>query len=443
MAGHYVKTIQSDHSTSRDRTMYNAKKEILYLSNNLGMDDGNLINQALKFYEIAIERNFTKGRRSEQVQAACLYVAFRENDKPFLLIDFSNHLRTNVYILGAVFLQLCKVLRLEEHPIVQKPVDPSLFIYKYTNNLLKQGNMDVTETALRIVASMKRDWMQTGRKPSGLCGAALYISALAHGFKCSKSDILRIVHVCEATLTKRLVEFENTESGSLTIDELNAMAKEREKSPTEKPNTGLKESNPKDLLCKHKGCDVPYYAIGLCEECYKDFVKLSGGLDGGLDPPAFQRAERERMEKSLAKEDADESSDLANELSGACPSKNEAMHSQGPESIEDNVEHVAAEDCGYDKLHSDDGMSNKAHDESESLSDIDDHEVIGYLHNEQEKHYKKIIWEEMNREYLEEQAAKEAAALAAKEAFEASFKNCSGDLQAAKQLAAAAAAACG
>lgn len=36
------------------------------------------------------------------------------------------------YVLGAVFLQLCKVLRLEEHPIVQKPVDPSLFIDKFT-----------------------------------------------------------------------------------------------------------------------------------------------------------------------------------------------------------------------------------------------------------------------------------------------------------------------
>lgn len=28
-------------------------------------------------------------------------------------------------------------------------------------------------------------------------------------------------------------------------------------------------------------------------------------------------------------------------------------------------------------------------------------QVDGYLHNEEEKHYKKIIWEEMNKEYLE------------------------------------------
>jgi transcription factor IIIB subunit 2 len=31
---------------------------------------------------------------------------------------------------------------------------------------------------------------QTGRKPGGICGAALYMAALAHGFTCSKSDIV-------------------------------------------------------------------------------------------------------------------------------------------------------------------------------------------------------------------------------------------------------------
>lgn len=33
------------------------------------------------------------------------------------------------------------------------------------------------------------------------------------------------------------------------------------------------------------------------------FVKLSGGLDGGSEPPAFQRAERQRL---MAKQEAEE-----------------------------------------------------------------------------------------------------------------------------------------
>uniref|UniRef100_A0A804NM48 Homeobox domain-containing protein n=1 Tax=Zea mays TaxID=4577 RepID=A0A804NM48_MAIZE len=43
----------------------------------------------------------------------------RDGDpKAYLLIDFSDHLQISVYVLGAVFLQLCQVLQLAEHPVV-------------------------------------------------------------------------------------------------------------------------------------------------------------------------------------------------------------------------------------------------------------------------------------------------------------------------------------
>ncbi|KAL2575711.1 hypothetical protein AAZV13_16G032300 [Glycine max] len=427
LSGNYVRTVQSEYSESRQRTLDRAYDEIKYLSFGLGVNDEHMAEQALTFYKIALERNFTRGRKSEQVHAACLYIAFRHNNKPYLLIDFSNYLRTDVYVLGAVFLQLCQVLRLGEHPIVQKPVDPSLFIHRYTKNLLKRGSKAVSDTALAIVASMKRDWMQTGRKPSGLCGAALYISALAHGIKCSKPDILKIVHVCEATLTKRLVEFEDTESSSLTVEELNTMAKEHEKNPTIMPEGGLKGCISKDLLCEHKeDSGVTHFALGLCEACYKDFDKLSGGLGGGLDPPAFQRAERERLKKTLPEESVDEACALANASNDQFKSHKEDLPAYVPESIGANVEHEATKDGKYDDSHRE--------DESETLSDIDDEEVDLYIHDEEGKHIKKILWETANREYLE--AAKEAAAAANKKAFEAKFENCSEDILAARELAA-------
>nr|KYP63899.1 Transcription factor IIIB 90 kDa subunit [Cajanus cajan] len=447
LSGNYVRTVQSEFSDSRQRTLDRAYDEIKYLSYGLGVNDESMTDQALTFYKVPLERNFTRGRKSEQVQAACLYIAFRHNNKPYLLIDFSNYLRTDVYVLGAVFLQLCQVLRLGEHPIVQKPVDPSLFIHRYTMNLLKHGSKAVSDTALTIVASMKRDWMQTGRKPSGLCGAALYISALAHGFKCSKPDILRIVHVCEATLTKRLVEFECTKSSSLTIEELDTMAKEHEKNPMVMPAGELKDCISKDLLCEHRDSGVPHFALGLCEACYKDFDKLSGGLGGGLDPPAFQRAERERMKKTLPKESVDETSILGNSSNDQFKSHKEDLPAYVPESIVceiscleisflncskmvsgANVEREGTKDGKYDDSHRE--------DESETFSDIDDEDVDVYLHDEEGKHIKKILWETANQEYLEEQAAKEAAAAASKKAFEANFENCSEDLLAARELAA-------
>ncbi|KAK4787223.1 hypothetical protein SAY86_011056 [Trapa natans] len=66
--------------------------------------------------------------------------------------------------------------------------------------------------------------------------------------------------------------------------------------------------------------------------------------------------------------------------------------------------------------------------ESDTLSDIDDNEVDRYLLNEDEKCFKKKIWENINREYLEEQSARVAATIAVKEGFAANFKGSSEEL---------------
>uniref|UniRef100_A0A2P2M7S6 Uncharacterized protein MANES_08G152300 n=1 Tax=Rhizophora mucronata TaxID=61149 RepID=A0A2P2M7S6_RHIMU len=440
MAGSFVRSIESEN-LSRKRLYDKAYDDLIGMKNGLGMGENvAIVKQAMEYYRLAVERNFTKGRRTDQVQAACLYIACRENRKPYLLIDFSNYLRINIYVLGAVFLQLCKVLNLTEHPICQKLLDPSIFIHKYTASLAGGKNKDISQAALTIIANMNRDWLQTGRRPSGLWGAALYISAISHGLNCSKSDILRLVHVCEATLSKRLVEFENTESGSLTIEELIERAEELKDRSTEQSNFQLKASSSKELLCQHKGINKPSFAFGLCKDCYAYFI----GFNGGSDPPAFQRAERQRMEAERQKMEKTSAMDEANSHSF----ENEP-HSQHvsrdeeqrmPESIGSAGGHRVA-DGAYDTRHEADDTSFKAPDESDNFSDIDDAEVDGYLHNEEEKHYKKIIWEKMNQEYLEEQAAKEAAAAAAKEAWEANFKDCPEDLQAARELNAAVAAA--
>ncbi|KAL5656517.1 hypothetical protein ACJX0J_035836, partial [Zea mays] len=274
----------------------------------------------------------------------------RQSKKAYLLIDFSDHLQISVYVL-----------------------DPSLFIHRFTKLLLGRRNNDVSDTALCIVASMKRDWMQagTGRKPSRLCGAALYIAALSHGCNYTKADIVSpdaheisrtystnryyvysllstydllfytlvsVVHVCEATLTKRLIEFENTDSGSLTvfllrcehayifmplcyIEEFLATTDESNEEPVSKhsPKSG-------EIICKHKDKGFEHFAHGLCEKCYNKFTKLSGGLEGGSVPPAFQRAEKKRLEAAKRAEEAAAAKEAALEES-LCDTQNSEVES--------------------------------------------------------------------------------------------------------------------
>jgi transcription factor IIIB subunit 2 len=381
-------------SSSRERIIRKATDELMNLRDALGIGDDrdDVIVMASNFFRIALDHNFTKGRSKELVFSSCLYLTCRQFKLAVLLIDFSSYLRVSVYDLGSVYLQLCDMLYITENHNYEKLVDPSIFIPRFSNMLLKGAhNNKLVLTATHIIASMKRDWMQvcvtppvtymlfvlrvlfillwlcvnvalqTGRKPSGICGAALYTAALSHGIKCSKTDIVNIVHICEATLTKRLIEFGDTEAASLTADELSKTEREKETAALRskrKPNF-YKEGV---VLCMHQDCKPVDY--GLCESCYDEFMTVSGGLEGGSDPPAFQRAEKERMEEKASSEENDKQVNL-------------------------------------------DGHS----DESSTLSDVDDRELDCYFRTPEEVRLVKIFFDHENPGYDEKEAAKKAAGL--------------------------------
>ncbi|XP_042439963.1 transcription factor IIIB 90 kDa subunit-like isoform X3 [Zingiber officinale] len=211
--GNIIKTLKYEFSASYLRTLNKGRDAINYIVNTMYINGDTIIDNAHAFYEMVLDQKFTKGRKISHVAAACLYLSCRRLKQSYLLIDFSEDLQINIYVLGAMFFQLCKTLKLLKHPIVQKIVDPSLFIHRFTKRLLGKKNDTVSEMALRLVARMERNWIQTERKPKGLCGAALYISVLSHGLNYSKSDIVSAVRIREATLNRWLIEFENTGIG--------------------------------------------------------------------------------------------------------------------------------------------------------------------------------------------------------------------------------------
>jgi transcription factor IIIB subunit 2 len=66
---------------------------------------------------------------------------------------------------------------------------------------------------------MNRAWITTGRRPNGLCGAAILIAARYHGFKRSITQIVKVVHVCQETVRNRLDDFKQTNTAQLTREE--------------------------------------------------------------------------------------------------------------------------------------------------------------------------------------------------------------------------------
>lgn len=144
-----------------------------------------------------------------------------------MLIDFADALSVNVFTLGATFLKLVHLLSIKL-PIV----DPALYISRFADKLdYGTKTNDIVKDANRLASRMNRDWLQTGRRPAGICAAALFVASRIHGFSRTHKEIVLVVKICENTLRKRLLEFSSTPSGDLTVTEFQTLWLEDERDP--------------------------------------------------------------------------------------------------------------------------------------------------------------------------------------------------------------------
>lgn len=198
----------------REVTLANGRRRIMHLASALKLNATH-VDAAFRFFMLAVQHNFTQGRRTPNVVAACLYIVCRRHKTPHMLIDFSDVLQTNLFVLGNTFFRLCRTLRISP-PLI----DPSLYIHRFAAALnLGEHELDVANTALRLVQRMKRDWIQIGRRPAGVCGAALFIAARIHRVIVNQQLILHTVKICDMTLRRRVVEFRNLPSAQLSFEE--------------------------------------------------------------------------------------------------------------------------------------------------------------------------------------------------------------------------------
>ena len=156
---------------SRENTLASGKRRIQDVASQLRLGQ-HFVDAAHRLFTVAVEKNFVQGRRRAHVVAACLYTACRQEKSQHMLIDFSDALQINVYTLGTCFLKFRRLLGLK-----LEIIDPALYIYRFAAHLdLDAKANEVAMTALRLVARMKRDWIVAGRRPAGICAAALLMN---------------------------------------------------------------------------------------------------------------------------------------------------------------------------------------------------------------------------------------------------------------------------
>lgn len=77
----------------------------------------------------------------------------------------------------------------------------------------------VARDASRLVKRFKADWMTSGRRPAGICGACLVIAARMSDFLRTPEEVAQVVKVSPLTIKKRLVEFAQTAAATKTVEE--------------------------------------------------------------------------------------------------------------------------------------------------------------------------------------------------------------------------------
>ncbi|XP_075803576.1 transcription factor IIIB 90 kDa subunit isoform X3 [Microtus pennsylvanicus] len=308
--------------------------------------------------------------------------------------------------------------------------DPCLYIPRFAH-LLEFGekNHEVSMTALRLLQRMKRDWMHTGRRPSGLCGAALLVAARMHDFRRTVKEVISVVKVCESTLRKRLTEFEDTPTSQLTIDEFMKIDLEEECDPPSY-TAGQRKLRMKQLeqvlskkLEEVEG-EISSYQDAIEIELENSRPKAKGALanlskDGsGEDATSSPFCEEDTEDEELEAAASHMNKDFYRELLGGDDSSEAAQDPDGGSrplalesllgplptaaslGISDSIRECISSPSGDPKDTSGDGELD--------LSGIDDLEIDRYILNESEARVKAELWMRENAEYLREQREKEA-----------------------------------
>ncbi|KAK4704857.1 transcription factor IIIB 90 kDa subunit, partial [Phenoliferia sp. Uapishka_3] len=373
-----------------------------------------LADAGQRYFNLAVNMNFTKGRRTQYVVAACLYSACRMEKTSHMLIDFSDLLEINVFVLGSTYLKLVKELSL------QLPnVDPSLYISRFAA-LLEFGDetQKVAQDAVRLVARMGRDWMHIGRRPAGVCGACLLLAARMNNFRRSITEVVQVVKIADVTLRKRLGEFKDTPSGALTVSDFRTLWLDETADPPaftenqKKEKKAREKAEERQRRKEEEGSDfedsVMGSTVGDGEDTGREaFAELAGNPSSPPppgQPSAKALGKRRRQEQDNEPEDVEPKSpgledneDLARAIEAEF---GETLESEAGKQLTTELDKKEMERRAVAN-----SMTNL--NSSDRLDDLDEDELDSFILTPTEAEAKSRLWMEFNKEYLQALADKQ------------------------------------
>lgn len=324
-------------------------------------------------------------------------------------------------MLGSTYLKLVKMCGQSQ---AIPAIDPSLYITRFTQ-LLDFGDetQKVAQDAVRLVQRFDRDWMNTGRRPAGICGACCLLAARMNNFRRSVAEIVQVVKIADITIKKRLNEFKKTPTGDLTVQDFRSVwldeaanppayeaSLKKDKAAKRKAGKKRKRAEDEDDPEEHEeGEALDDEDLDAIDEFAKDVetqpeqlldgVPLTdlGITAGDVDPDQELHATSKSKKgkgKAKAKQPTPEPRD---------PEDERLERDIVDPAITDEIEEYTQSKIGGRLLGEAEEQQRKRAEfaEENRLDNLDEEELDAFILTEEEAKEKERLWMEMNKEYLE------------------------------------------
>ena len=185
-------------SSSMERNFVIALSELDRVASSLGLPD-NIKESAALLYRKAVKAELIRGRLIESVVSAVIYSICRIQNIPRTLDEISKASGIPKKEIGRAYRFIKTELRVDV-PLT----DPSEYIPKFATALRLGG--EVQEEAVKIIGKALRKGLISGRGPTGVAAAAIYIAGALHNEKKTQKEVAEVAGVTEVTIRNRYRE---------------------------------------------------------------------------------------------------------------------------------------------------------------------------------------------------------------------------------------------
>lgn len=183
---------------SKDRNLSFALSELQRIVSYLNLSHS-VHEKIARYYEQAVNKGLVRGRSIESVIAALTYAVSREFGSPRTLNEIAEASGEDEREIGRTYRYISRELNIRI-----LPADPMSYVPRFCSML---GLSDkVQAKALEVLRKAKKFDITSGKGPTGVAAAAIYIACVLLGEKRTQREVAETTNITEVTIRNRYQE---------------------------------------------------------------------------------------------------------------------------------------------------------------------------------------------------------------------------------------------